>query len=122
MEDYRKQQEEALSALIEYNNKLVPALEEVIVELKGEPKEDTKEYLDYVLKGVNWVIQIVNATKDLLNSNHEVVVKEEMNEIILKLNRSNKENKELEVAESIENGILPFIKKVTKEAEAIVEV
>lgn len=122
MENDRKQQEEALSAILEYNKKLVPALEEVIAELKGEQKEDTKKYLDYILKGVNWVIQVVNGTRSLINDKEEIVNKEEINHIIIALNQAIKDENNIEVANIIENGILPFILNVSNAANNIVTI
>lgn len=119
MENVKEQQMEALRAMIDYNKKLVPALEEVVEELRGKQKEDTADYLDYILKGVNWVIQIVNGTKELLNEKKEVN-KDEMNQIISSLNQAVAEKNNIAVAETIENGILPFILNVSNIASGIV--
>jgi hypothetical protein len=122
MENTRQQQEEALKVMFDYNKKLIPALEEVVVELRGAQKEDTKEYLNYILKGVNWVIQVVNGTKDLLNQQEEVINKEQMNSIIIDLNDYIKEENNIKLAEVIESGVLPFMHTVTNSAKNIVEI
>lgn len=122
MENLKEQQVEALKAIIDYNKKLVPALEEISKELRGEQKEDTKEYLNYILKGVNWVIEVVNGTQSLISNEKEVIEKEEVNHIIVNLNQAIKEENNIEIASIIEGGILPFIAKITKVAGiAVVE-
>ncbi|MFA9377125.1 MAG: hypothetical protein ACERKZ_10280 [Lachnotalea sp.] len=119
MENNRIQQEDALRAVIEYNKKLVPALEEVMIELKGNYKEDTTKYLTYILKGVNWVIEVVNGTRSLLDENKEVVKKDEVNQIIITLNQAVKDENNVEIANIIECGILPFILNITDAANDI---
>lgn len=122
MENFREQQVDALKAMFDYNLKLVPALEEVVLELRGAQKEDTKDYLNYILKGVNWVIQVINGTKDLINEKEKIVEKEKMNEIIANLNNSIKEENNIEVANIIETGILPFINSISKTVKEIIQV
>ena len=120
MENLKEQQFEALRAIIDYNKKLVPALEEIAKELVGEQKEDTKEYLNHILKGVNWVIEVVNGTQSLINNENEVIKKEEVNQIIVKLNQAIKDENNIEIASIIEVGVLPFIVKVTESAKKAV--
>jgi len=122
MENLKEQQVEALEAMIEYNKKLIPALQEVVIELNDAQQEDTKQYLDYILKGVNWVIQIVNGTKDLLNTKSEIVVKEEVNQIIDDLNKAVKEGDNSKTATIIEDGIMPFILKISEAAKDAVAI
>lgn len=119
MENLKEQQIEALKAIIEYNKKLVPALEEITKELKGEQKEDTKDYLNHILKGVNWVIEVVNGTQSLIGNEKEVIEKEEVNHIIVNLNQAIKEENNIEIASIIEVGILPFIVKISESAEIV---
>lgn len=75
MDNIQNEQIEALNAVIEYNKKLIPALNEVMIELNGELKEDTFSYLDYILKGVNWVIQVMNGTRSLFEEKGFVIDK-----------------------------------------------
>ncbi|PXV90210.1 hypothetical protein C8E03_105118 [Lachnotalea glycerini] len=121
MENLREQQLDALKAVFDYNKKLIPALEEVLVELRGSQKEDTKEYLNYILKGVNWVIQVVNGTKSLINEKEDIIKKDAMNEVIVNLNQSIKEENNMETAKVIETGIIPFIQLVSNTAMEITQ-
>lgn len=120
MEEIREQQIEALHAAYDYNKKLSKALTEIVLELRGAEKEDTKEYLDKIMEGTNWIIQVVNGTLSLINEKEERISKEEINDIIIKLNAAFSDNNYSEIAEVIEKGILPFINNVSAIAKDIV--
>lgn len=64
MENEFREEIEALEALKSYNVKMVKALKEIIPELKGQKKEDTDEYFQHILKGLNWEIQVLNGSDD----------------------------------------------------------
>lgn len=122
MDDLRKQQMEALEAVYDYNKKIIPALQTVIEELRGAEKEDTKDYLDYVLKGINWVIQVTNGTMKLINEEEVKIDKEETNQIILDLNDAIRSKNNLDIAMILERGIVPFINKLSECAKEYVTV
>ena len=83
MEDLREHQKEALLTARDYIGKLLDAVDVVGVELSGEEQEDTKEYLDTILKGVNWTIEVLNRTIDYVNENEELIQKESVNDRML---------------------------------------
>ncbi len=83
MEDLREQQKEALLTARDYIGKLLDAVDVVGVELSGEEQEDTKEYLDTILKGVNWTIEVLKRTIDYVNENEELIQKESVNDRML---------------------------------------
>lgn len=112
MEDNRKEQVEALEALKDYNPKICKALKEIIPELKGDKKEDTQEYLDHIFRGVNWELQVINGTMQLLNEKEEQVKKESLNEIISNINDAYTSKKEEQLVQVIESQLLPFIEKL----------
>lgn len=112
MEDNRKEQVEALEALKDYNPKACKALKEVIPELKGERKEDTQEYLDYIFKGVNWELQVVNGTMELLNEKEEQVSKEELNKIVSQINDAYMSKDDSKLAQVMEEALLPFVERL----------
>lgn len=116
----QEMQIEALTEVFEYNKKLINALSSVTVELRGAQQEDTKEYLDYILKGLNWVIQVVNGTMTMINKDEEKINKENVNDIVLKLNAAIKDENNMEIANIIETGILPFVSRVSECARDIV--
>lgn len=120
MDNVQKEQIEALNAVIEYNKKLVPAIKEVILELEGEQKEDTFSYLDYILKGVNWVIQVANGTRNLLEDNGISIDKDEINQTIASLNDAVKEKDSATIVRCLKEGILPFCNQLSINAVKLV--
>lgn len=114
MEDNRKEQAEALEALKDYNPKVCKALKEIIPELKGEKKEDTQEYVDHIFKGVNWELQVVNGTMELLNEKEEQVSKDSLNEIITHINEAYTAKEDEKLAQVIETELLPFVEKLAQ--------
>ena len=83
MENMREQQKEALLAGKDYIGKLLNAVDVVGLELSGAEKADTKEYLDTIIKGVNWTIEILSRTIDYVNENEELIRKESVNDRML---------------------------------------
>lgn len=114
MENEFKEEIEALETLKEYNVKVVKALEEIIPELKGEKKEDTDEYLQNIFKGINWEIQVLNGTMDYLNREKEVVSKDSVNGIIVKLNEAVNDKSDEKIAGVLEEDLLPFLEKLNE--------
>jgi hypothetical protein len=112
MEDNRKEQVEALEALKDYNPKICKALKEIVPELKGEKKEDTQEYVDHIFRGVNWELQVINGTMELLNEKEEQVSKEALNEIVSQVNDAYTFKDDEKLAQIIEDGLLPFVEKL----------
>lgn len=109
MENQREQQIEALKAGYEYTKRLQNGIESVIVELREERKEDTKEFLDQIMKGINWIIQVVNGTASLINEKEKRINKDEMNEVIVSLNSALKMEEDLQIAKILQEGIMPFL-------------
>ena len=105
MGDIRKQQVEALEVGIEYVQKLVPAVEEILPELRGEEKEDTMDFLGQIIDGINFVIEIVNATMPMINEKEEEGIEEK----VQILSEALQEHDNAKTAQALEEGILPFV-------------
>ncbi len=112
MEDNRKEQVEALEALKDYNPKVCTALKEIIPELKGDKKEDTQEYADHIFRGVNWELQVINGTLELLNEKEQQVTKDALNEMVTHVNDAYVSKNEVQLAQVIESELLPFVEKL----------
>lgn len=119
MENEFKEEIEALGTLKEYNVKVVKALKEVIPELKGEKKEDTDEYFQHILKGINWEIQVINGTMDYLNKEEETISKEKVNGIIVDLNDAIKEKQDLKIVSILESQMVPFLISLSEIIETV---
>lgn len=112
MENLRGQQEEALRAAYDYTKRLQNGIETIIPELRGEKQEDTKEFLDQILKGINWIIQVTNGTMSLINEKEQRINKEDINYQIISLNAALTENDDQEIVRIFEEGILPFLNEL----------
>lgn len=108
MDNIRKQQIEALEYGCEYIEKLIPAMKEIIPELRGIEKADTKDFLNQQIEGLNFVIEVINATMGLINEKETILIKENMEEKIQNLNRALGKN-HLKVADVLEVDILPLL-------------
>ena len=56
-----------LKQLISYSESLIPALQNLIEELRGEERDDTSDYLNEVISGINWEIEVYNQCADIIN-------------------------------------------------------
>ena len=109
MEDIRMQQVEALEVGVEYVQKLIPAVKEILPELRGEKKEDTMDFLNQIIDGINFMIDIVNATMPLINEKEEILNKDGIEEKVQLLNAGLQARDNVKTAQALEEGILPFM-------------
>ena len=85
MEDRRQEQIEALETLAEYNERVLKNISILIKELSGERLDDTNKFIDSIVNAINWEIEVVNLTMDVINEGKERVSKESINEKIIAL-------------------------------------
>lgn len=109
MDEIREQQIEALKMGCEYIEKLIPAMKEIIPELRGLELPDTRDYLNQQMDGLNFVIDIMNATMPLINEKETVLIKDNMEEKVQKLNSALAARDNAKTADALENDILPMI-------------
>lgn len=83
MEDSRREQIEALEVLLEFNGRLVKNIGIVIRELSGARLEDTDKFIKGIVDAMNWEIQVMNGTMELLNEGKERIDKNVFNQKIL---------------------------------------
>lgn len=76
MSENREEQKEALEVLLEFNDRLVRNMKIIVKELTDERMEDTDKFLDGIVQALNWEIQVVNGTMDLLNEGRIRIDKE----------------------------------------------
>lgn len=109
MEDMRQEQLEALQFAVDYVKKLVPAFQTVVGELRNEKQDDTIDLLNQAIEGLNFVIEIYNATSSLLNEKDELFQNHVIEEKVQAMNAALKEHDDLKTADAIEDGIIPFL-------------
>lgn len=122
MENNRSEQVEALKVLEEFNGKLIGNMKSLANELSGNRLDDTDKLLKTVIDSLNWEIQIVNSTMEILNDGATRVDKDSFNKAISSLSEaisSGDDNKMAnqfrEVIKIFEN--LDFAVKVVVNAE-----
>ncbi len=108
MEEKRAEQKEALEVFCEYNGRFVKSVRTIIPELEGDRKDDTDEFLQGIVKGINWEIGILNGTLDFINEKEERVKKEEVNGTILKLSKAIEGKDDREIAECLKEALPMF--------------
>ena len=107
MEQNREEQKEALETLIEFNQRLVKNMNIIVKELSGQRLDDTDKFLKSILDAINWEVQVMNGTMDLLNEAKERINKEEFNSKITELSTL-KEKDDVKQAAAIKNLIPSF--------------
>lgn len=88
MENNRSEQIEALKVLEEFNGKLIGNMKSLVNELSGNRMEDTDKLLKTVIDSLNWEIQIVNSTMEVLNDGATRVDKDNFNKAISSLSEA----------------------------------
>ena len=82
MEDNRKEQIEALEVLLEFNERLVKNMHIIVKELSGKRLDDTDKFLKSIVDAINWEIQVVNGTMEVINDGEERLDKEAFNKAV----------------------------------------
>lgn len=110
MDNILEQKEEALKAMGEYLDNLIPSIETLCSELKGDRKPDTDDFQKKCIDGLNWVIEIYNRISDILDKDRIPMEKDALNEKLIELGGALKDKNDAKTAESMENAVLPFLK------------
>lgn len=100
MIENRAEQKEALEILTEFNVGLVKNMRIIVKELSGERLDDTDAFLKGILEAMNWEIQVVNGTLELLNEDKMRIDKAEFNTKVVALSEAVAENDDAKMATS----------------------
>lgn len=117
MENILEQKQEALKAMGEYLENLIPGIETLCSELRGDRKPDTDEFQKQCIDGLNWVIEIYNRISDILDKDKIHMEKDALNEKLIELGSAIKEKNDGKIAESMEHTIVPFLKDLSEFAK-----
>lgn len=118
MEDNRQEQLEALEVLKDFNGKILQNIPILVKELSGARLDDTDKFLKGVIDAMNWEIQVVNGTMDLLNEGKERINKDEFNEKVVAISDAVVAKDDNAMAKAFEASI-PYFEKL---GEAVSEV
>lgn len=119
MEDNRKEQIEALEVLLEFNERLLRNMNIVVKELSGGRLDDTDKFLKSIIDAINWEIQVVNGTMEILNEGKERVNKESFNEKIVALSKAIEEKDDVKMAEEFKK-VIPVFEELGKSAREVI--
>lgn len=120
MEDARKEQLEALEVLTEFNERLVKNMNIIVKELSGERLDDTDKFLKSIVDAINWEIQVVNGTMEVLNDGKERVNKESFNAAVVALSQAIGENDDAKMAEEFKK-IIPVFEQLGVSAKEVIK-
>ena len=118
MDVTREEKVEALKTLMEFNPKVIHNIKIIIKELSGARLDDTDGFLKDILNAINWEIEVLNGTMDLLNEDKERIDKEHVNSCIVNLGNAIAEKDDAKIAEAFEK-LLPELEQVQKSAEEV---
>lgn len=119
MEDNRKEQMEALEVLTDFNGRLVKNMTIIVKELSGERLDDTDKFLKSIVDAINWEIQVVNGTIELLNDGKERINKEEFNRAIVSLNDAISTKEDAKMAEEFKK-VIPVFGQLGEAAKEVI--
>lgn len=112
MEDNRAEQIEALQALTEYSPKLIASMRAVVKELTEIRQPDTDEYLNSIIKGMNWEIQIMNGTLSLINEKEVRIDKDAANAVFIEFGQAYDAKRDVAIADVFTEKVIPFFEKL----------
>lgn len=121
MEEREQLQREVLKELISYSDNLIPALQTLIEELRNEELEDTNVFLNDVINGINWEIEVFNQCASLINAKSSYIDKKSMITAVKNLGISLSSGNKLLVADCLEADFLPFLNKLDLAAKLVVK-
>ncbi len=119
MDEKRQNQIEALEVMYDYNKKLTAGIAKIILELRGNRKEDTAEYLNTILNGINWVMQVAAATEELINEKEKIFDRKDVNVTVMSINQAYTMGDDARMAELLEKNIVPLINALSGAAMVI---
>ena len=114
-----EQKKEALKTVDEYLGKLIPAMENVIAEIKGDMQEDTVDFLLQVIDGLNFVIETYNVTRDIVNNPEPLIIDNELEKAVGILSDGFSKKDYPAIADELSGDIIPFLKVFKAAAEKI---
>lgn len=119
MNEREQLQRETLEELVIYSDKLIPALELIIIELKSDMREDSEDFLNQVIIGINWEIEVYNQCISLFNKMENGIDKKMMISAVQHLGEVLSSGDQEEIANCFEDDFLPFLNQLRIAAELI---
>lgn len=121
MEEKEFRQREVLRELIAYSDGLIPALQNLITELRSDLQTDTEDFLSEVINGINWEIEVYNQCSVLISERSNYIDKKSMISAVKNLGVSLNSGDFWMIADCLEYDFLPFLNKLDLAAKMVVE-
>lgn len=118
MED-RREQIEALETLAEFNVRLVRNIEILIKELSGERLDDTDNFIKSIIDAMNWEIQVMNGTMEILNEDRQRIDREAFNQRIMAVGKAVVAKNDAQLAEAFTE-VLPYFEGLGEAAAEVI--
>lgn len=118
MEDKRTEQLEALETMAEFNQRIMKNIPILVKELNGAREEDTDKFLEGITQAINWEVQVLNSTMDVLNDGVMRVDKEQVNTRILALSDAIASKDDAKMAEAFA-AMLPELETIGKAVQEV---
>lgn len=119
MDEHRKEQIEALEVLVDFNDRLVKNMKIIVRELSGQRLDDTDNFLKAIIDAINWEIQVVNGTLELLNEGKERIDKESFNSAVIALSNAITSGDDAGMAQEFTN-VIPFFENLGTAAREVI--
>lgn len=117
MEQLLEEKKEAVEVAREYLEKLIPGMETLCGELKGDRQPDTDDFQKQCIDGLNWVIEIYNRTSDVMNAEKIRMEKQELNARLTELGTAIRDKEDGKIAQMLEDAVIPFLKDLKEAAK-----
>ena len=117
METIKEQKIEALKTAEDYLGRLIPAMEQVVSEIKTQMQDDTVDFLLQIMDGFNFMIETYNVTRDMINDPEPLINDDQLENAVGRLSEGFSKKDYTAIADELSNDIIPFL-KVFKEAAA----
>lgn len=117
MDNLQAEKKEALQAVGEYLEKLIPGMKTLCDELKGDRQPDTDDFQKQCIDGLNWVIEIYNRISDVIDMEKLHITKQKFNESLGELGTAIKEKEDAKIAEVLERAVIPFLTDLKEAAK-----
>lgn len=115
-------QRQILNELNDYSDKIIYAVEEIINELRDGRNEDTDDLFNFVIQGINWVIEVFNGCEDIINNEKQLVDKAKMAQAVKRLGTVLKEKDDVKIAACLQVDFLPFLSSMQSASEMVDEI
>jgi len=106
-------QKETMESMKEYIGVLVPKMNGMIVELRGELKDDTWEFLRMMIDGFNWVIEAYNGTSSIINKDKSIN-EDDVQKAVDEFSEAFINQNPIKTADVIELKVIPFLEAISK--------